>query len=378
MDFSSLSPFVTPSSLSSSGSSIATPSSFVAPVPPSPFSTQSLGYLPSPFAPPSSSSAPAPVLCPPPQLCPCPCLSSQHPFSGGRKLQTCPPLSRPSLQVPRPLRFPRPDAPIPFSRTHNRTRSASTSSPRLPPPHPRRTSTRVETSPRSHIPAEALTTRSPTTNNNIITHPPALTSLSSLRPPKTFDIPTAPGPSTVAGVGAQTATLLTYDSFWSSHASAAGGWRRALGSAAGVAPPAVRCLCRGEQHRGGHTGSLRGWRRRTRARREQRQGVSEYGPMFCVAHLASTDRTADTICCVLSPIPSRLLQLLFYMPMLSSLLSQNKNLVIREQRMARYLGLFDDRGKAIGDDVELFRAVHTHTYEATQLRNLRVSSPAPR
>jgi len=43
--------------------------------------------------------------------------------------------------------------------------------------------------------------------------------------------------------------------------------------------------------------------------------------------------------------------------------------------MARYLGLFDDGGKAIGDDVELFRALHTHTYEATQLRNLGFRHP---
>ncbi|KAI9513491.1 hypothetical protein F5148DRAFT_1372456 [Russula earlei] len=60
MDFSSLSPFVTTPSFSSTNSSIAAPSSFVSPVPPSPFSPPTLAYLPSPFAPPPSSSAPIP------------------------------------------------------------------------------------------------------------------------------------------------------------------------------------------------------------------------------------------------------------------------------------------------------------------------------
>jgi len=35
-------------------------------------------------------------------------------------------------------------------------------------------------------------------------------------------------------MGAQSATLLTYDSFWSSHSSAAGSWRRAIGSNGGA------------------------------------------------------------------------------------------------------------------------------------------------
>ncbi|KAI9438264.1 hypothetical protein H4582DRAFT_1953961 [Lactarius indigo] len=79
---------------------------------------------------------------------------------------------------------------------------------------------------------------------------------SSFRPPKkTFDIPTAPGPSGgAAGAGtlvqsATTATtLLTYDSFWSSHVSAAatataggsgvGGWR-SRAAAGGMPAPAA-------------------------------------------------------------------------------------------------------------------------------------------
>jgi hypothetical protein len=83
---------------------------------------------------------------------------------------------------------------------------------------------------RTHSPAHAATTapaQKPPPSASTLSHPPA--SLSSFRPSKTFDIPTAPGPVTSAvSTGAQTTTMLTYDSFWSSHSSSAGGWRRAI------------------------------------------------------------------------------------------------------------------------------------------------------
>ena len=227
MDFSSLSPFVATSSLSTSSSSITAPSSFVSTVPPSPFTTQTLAYMPSPFAPPPSSapvpSAPSlpmsqftappfPVVMPTSDISPSlatfpptpqaifPSLvqtrsHSSSPTPGPASTSTPALVSQP---VPTPVRSPAP-APSPvFKRIHSPA-PAATSAPAPKPPPP------------AHM----------------LPHSPA--SLSSFRPSKTFDIPTAPGPVTsTVGAGMQSTTMLTYDSFWSSHSSSAGGWRRAI------------------------------------------------------------------------------------------------------------------------------------------------------
>ncbi|KAH9034988.1 hypothetical protein EDB85DRAFT_948421 [Lactarius pseudohatsudake] len=207
MDFSTLSPFVSPSPFATPSASLAAPSSFVAPAPFPP--QQTLAYPPSPFAPPQPSPA-AIAVAHFPQPVVMQASGTSMPLSSFPALvqtQPQPPPSPASASVPAPAPTPSP----PLQRTPAR---------RTPTPVP----------------------------------PPPVSSSSSFRPSqKTFDIPTAPPPlGGAAGAGtlgmqSATTTTLTYDSFWSSHVSAAatatggsgvGGWR-SRAAAGGMSAPAA-------------------------------------------------------------------------------------------------------------------------------------------
>ncbi|KAN0109547.1 hypothetical protein V8E52_009190 [Russula decolorans] len=232
MDFASLSPFVTAPSFSSSGSSITAPSSFVSTVPPSPFASQTLAYQPSPFAPPPSSSVPVPPApsLPMSQFTSPPYPTAVQPSGMSASLETFPPnlqatfpsLVEPHLSSPSPTPSPAPaptSVSTPALASPPASARARSPAPALPP-----------SSKRIHSPAPAATPAPPQKPPpSASTHPHSSASLSSFRPSKTFDIPTAPGPVTsTVGTGTQSTTMLTYDSFWSSHSSSAGGWRKAI------------------------------------------------------------------------------------------------------------------------------------------------------
>ena len=230
IDFSTLSPFVTASPFASpSATSLATPSSFVAPAPFPP--QQTLAYPPSPFAPPPPPSS-VPLVAPTTASA----AAADH-FSANSypivtqapslsvPLSTFPPFPALSMSQPPPTAAHTP-APVPAP------------TPALtitPSPSPNPNSTPAPTSQR------ALSRHTPAPIQPPQTKPPptAAHTASSFRPSKkTFDIPTAPGAGTgTLGMQNATTTLLTYDSFWSSHVSAAatagggvGGWRRAAGA----------------------------------------------------------------------------------------------------------------------------------------------------
>ena len=229
IDFSSLSPFVAASSLSSSSSSITAPSSFVSSVPPSPFATQTLAYMPSPFAPPPSTvplptapSLPMSQFTAPayPVVMPTSDMSASLATFPATPQATLPSLVQTQSHSPSPT-----PAPAPASTPILVSQAAPTPA-RPPVPAPSPVSKRI------HSPAPASTPPSaqkPPPSASTHPHPHTHASLSSFRPSKTFDIPTAPGPVTSSvGTGTQSTTMLTYDSFWSSHSSSAGGWRRAI------------------------------------------------------------------------------------------------------------------------------------------------------
>ncbi|KAI0267385.1 hypothetical protein BC834DRAFT_75532 [Gloeopeniophorella convolvens] len=204
MDFSILSPFVTPSSFSSSSSSFTAPSSFVSPA--ATFAPQPLAYPPSPFAPPAPSTVPVPT-----------------PAS----------IALPHFQPSYPMVMQMPNMPLPMSTFPTTTQVAFPSAVQAQVPV---APASIPTPPPASTPVPAPSQPSPITT-------PSIPSISSFRPTKTFDIPTAPGPGTPTGTGMQgTAPPLTYDSFWSSHSSA-GGWRKALStgsaSVSGASTPAT-------------------------------------------------------------------------------------------------------------------------------------------